>query len=332
MSVRQKIKRLVNLVRSPRINDGAQDSGNRVKRLPPLFPLSSEKGLIALVQAGRFARVQREPRQLDDLEYGLFSQFGEDGIIEYLADRVPLQWRWFVEFGVDNYVESNTRLLLLRDYWKGLIIDGSSDNIDSIRNRPDFWRVNLRAEAAFITRENIESLIENHGFGGRPGVLSVDIDGNDYWVWEALKGLRPWIVVCEYNALFGPKADVSISYRADFNRMAAHPSCRYFGASLSALVRLGSSMGMRFVGVNRAGNNAFFVDPELRLDLPTLRSEEAFRETAFREARNMEGVLDFRCDWPDDPGFRRLPVFDFDKGKEVPLEDSIQPFESSDSA
>lgn len=288
-----------------------------VERPQSLFPGIAEKPFVALLQAGKAGRLEAPSEKLEDLEYGLFSQFGEDGIIEQLAARVPEESRWFVEFGVEDYVESNTRLLLLRDYWKGLVLDGSASHIDSIRSRPDFWRVTLRAETAFVTRENIAALVAAHGFGGRPGLLSIDIDGNDYWVWEALADLRPWIVVCEYNALFGAVADVSIPYRSDFRRHLAHQSGLYFGASLSALVRLGAEMGFRFLGVNRAGNNAFFADPGLDVGLPGVSVEEAYRKAVFRESRNREGDLDYREGKPDDPSFDALPLHDFARGSLV---------------
>ena len=291
------------------------------RRLPPLFPSHEERAVLALLQAGKQERVSRSARSLRELEYGYMSQFGEDGILEYLTARVPEKDQWFVEFGVQDYVESNTRLLLLRDYWKGLILDGSESQIGSIRNRPDFWRVNLRAECHFLTKENIVPIIDRNGFGGRPGLLSVDIDGNDYWVWEALRELKPWVVVCEYNSTFGPSADVSVPYRADFQRELGHPSGRYFGASLTALVRLGESMGLHFVGVNGAGHNAFFVDPEIQGELPTLSAQEGFRPTTFRETRNLDGELTLSDAWPEDPGYRRLPLHDFRTGRQISVGD-----------
>jgi len=324
MSLAKKFrKKLGSALRQRTTEPDGNQAIHRPKKLPPLFPHPSEKGSISQIQAGKFERIRRKPSQLEELEYGLFSQFGEDGIIEFLVDQVPVANQWFVEFGVDNYVESNTRLLLLRDFWKGLVFDGSQENIDSITNRPDFWRVNLRAEASFITKHNIAERIERSGFGGRPGLLSIDIDGNDYWVWEALSGLRPWVAVCEYNTGFGSDADITVPYRPDFVRSAAHPSNQYFGASLSALVRLGGSIGMRFVGVNRAGNNAFFVDSKLPLDLPTLSARDGYRRASFRESRDSNGSLDFREDLPQEADFQNLPVYDFRRGCEVVIREAL---------
>ena len=145
-----------------------------------------------------------------------------------------------------------------------------------------------------ITRENINSLIESHGLSGEIGLLSVDIDGVDYFVWEAITVVQPAIVIVEYNARFGPERAVTVPYDAAFQRRAAHHSNIYYGASLAALVGLGKRKGYAFVGANSAGNNAFFVRRDL---LPTgLRertAQEGFVDCKFREARDENGRLAF---------------------------------------
>src|SRR6185369_15168662 len=98
-------------------------------------------------------------RPLRDAELKVFSQFGEDGILQYLLRHVPVPKRVFVEFGVSDYAESNTRFLLQNDNWSGLVIDGSRENVDFIRSQPYYWRHTLKAECAFIDRDNINGLI-----------------------------------------------------------------------------------------------------------------------------------------------------------------------------
>src|SRR3984885_8566432 len=135
------------------------------------------------------------------VEFRVFSQFGDDGIIQYIVSRLdlPLAERRFVEFGVENYREANTRFLLLNDNWSGLVIDGSENHISSIRSEPIYWRHDLTAVSRFVTRDNISSILETAGFSGRIGLLSIDVDGNDYWIWEALTTLDPAVVIVEYN-------------------------------------------------------------------------------------------------------------------------------------
>jgi hypothetical protein len=243
-----------------------------------------------------------EGRQLRDLpvqdiqgaEFKVFSQWGEDGILQHLLRHIAIPRKIFVEFGVENYMESNTRFLLINDNWSGLVIDGSSKHIDFIKSDDIYWRHNLKAETAFITRENINDLIRRNGISGEIGLLSIDIDGNDYWVWEAIDVIVPSVVVLEYNARFGPERAVTVPYDAGFVRSIAHHSNIYYGVSLAALCLLGKRKGYSFVGCNTAGNNAFFVRTELRPhDLPELTSAEGFVRLQFRESRDAHGALAF---------------------------------------
>ena len=199
------------------------------------------------------------PRDLRDCEFKVYSQWGEDGIIDHLVSRIEIPERVFVEFGVEDYTEANTLFLLKHRYWRGLVIDASPDNIESIRRGRVLWKYDLRAECSFITRENINELIARNGIGGDIGLLSVDIDGNDYWIWDAITCVSPRIVISEYNSLFGPTATVSVPYKPNFDRSAAHPSRLYYGASIGALDHLARARGYSLVASNSAGNNVFFV-------------------------------------------------------------------------
>lgn len=229
-----------------------------------------------------------------DAEFKAFSQFGEDGLIHWLVSKVPISRKMFVEFGVENYEEANTRFLLLNGNWTGLVMDGSDQNIQHIRQQDLYWRHNLKAQTAFITRENINGLMRQNGIEGEIGLLSIDIDGNDYWVWEAIDSVSPAIVIIEYNSRLGPDRAVTVPYDPGFDRRKAHWSMIYYGASLAALCKLGRRKGYAFVGANSAGNNAFFVRRDL---LPAAVREvsvaEGFVQCQFREARNPEGRLQF---------------------------------------
>jgi hypothetical protein len=226
-------------------------------------------------------------------EFRVFSQWGEDGIIQYLLEHVPVDRPVFVEFGVENYVESNTRFLLTNNQWSGLVIDGSAANIDYIRRDAIYWATNLKAEHAFVTKDSINELLANNGIAGDIGLLSVDIDGNDYWVWQAIDTISPRIVICEYNSNFGPTAEVTTPYDAGFVRDVAHFSRIYYGASIGALCSLAGRKGYSLVGSNSAGNNAFFVRNDLVGALPVLLPEQAYRRAQFREYHDEKGQLTF---------------------------------------
>ena len=119
----------------------------------------------------------------------------------------------------------------------------------------------------------------------------MDIDGNDYWVWQAITCVSPCIVVAEYNSLFGPTAKLSTPYKADFVRTQADPTNMYYGASICALNHLAESKGYSLVAGNSAGNNAFFVRNDLLGTLKKLTPEEAYVRAAFREAHTAEGEV-----------------------------------------
>lgn len=226
-------------------------------------------------------------------EFRVFSQWGEDGIVQFLIGRVPIERPIFIEFGVENYTEANTRFLLVNNRWAGLVIDGSPENIAYIRRDPIYWACNLKAEHAFITCENINEIITKNGIGGDIGLLSVDIDGNDYWVWQAIDSVSPRIVICEYNSHFGPTAEVTTPYDPGFVRDRAHFSKVYYGASIAALCSLAASKGYSLVAANSAGNNVFFVRDDLLGPLRVLPPLEAYRRAQFREFHDPQGRLTF---------------------------------------
>jgi len=230
---------------------------------------------------------------LRDYEFRVFSQFGEDGIIQHLIRRVAVPREVFVEFGVQDYKESNTRFLLQNNNWTGLVMDATDANIAAVRGDPLYYRHGLQAVCAFIDRENINDLLRASGITGDIGLLSVDIDGNDYWVWEAVDAVTPRIVICEFESLFGCTRAVSTPYDRAFDRSTAHYSFLYGGASLPALAHLGRRKGYRLVGANSAGNNAFFVREDVAGSLPAVTPREAFVPGRFRSSRDQGGNLSF---------------------------------------
>ncbi len=230
---------------------------------------------------------------IQDYEFKVFSQWGEDGIIQYLIDNVAIENDTFVEFGVENYKESNTRFLLVNNNWSGLVIDGDFQNVSFIRSDSIYWRHNLKAECAFITKDNINSLLKRNGISDDIGLLSVDIDGNDYWVWDSINVINPRIVVCEYNSLWGDTLSVTTPYASDFSRTKAHYSNLYFGASITALTKLAKAKGYSLVGSNTVGNNLFFVRNDLLGDMAVATPKDAWVQSRFRESRNESGGLTF---------------------------------------
>ena len=237
----------------------------------------------------------RQTAGLDDphaAEFQTFSQWGEDGYLRWLLERVAVPDKRFVEFGVESYEEANTRFLLTDFGWSGLVIDGSDDQVEQIRRSRIYWLHNLKVETAFITTDNINDLFAKHGMTGDIGLLSVDVDGVDYHLWKAMTVAQPRVVVAEYNHLLGPTRAATVPYRPDFDRRTAHHSICYYGASLAALAQLGDEKGYDLVGCGSAGLNAFFVRKDVRPDvIPAKMPEEAFVAGQF-------------CEWHDPSGNR----------------------------
>lgn len=257
------------------------------------------------------ARQTEQAKTIREAEFRVFSQWGEDGIIQFLVRKVPIEAKTFVEFGVQDYRESNTRFLVVKDNWSGLVMDGSAANIERIRRSEIYWRHDIRAECVFITRENINDSIKAAGLVEDIGLLSIDIDGNDYWVWQAIDIVKPRIVVVEYNSRFGAERAVTVPYDPQFDRRHAHHSMIYYGASLGALARLGEKKGYSLVGCNSAGNNAFFVRKDIQpSSLPSLSAREAYRRASFREARDASGNLNFLSHEEELRLLETLPLID----------------------
>lgn len=257
---------------------------------------------------------------LADLEFKVFSQFGDDGIIQYLTRNLELRHRTFVEFGVEDYLESNTRFLLQKDNWSGFVMDGSSECIDRLRNAPFFWKHDLAARAAFITRENVRRLLAEavRAWSG-VDLLHIDIDGNDYWVWKEVD-LRPAIAIVEYNSTFGIDRPITIPYTADFDRTRAHFSNLYWGSSLKALHVLASEKGYRFIGCNSAGNNAYFIREDMMNGrVAEVSLERGYVQSKFRESSDRTGRLSFLPASARAEAIRGLPVFDIEQQKAVPF-------------
>ncbi|MFD2908598.1 hypothetical protein ACFSX9_07595 [Flavobacterium ardleyense] len=230
---------------------------------------------------------------LDEVEFQVFSQRGEDGIIQYIINKIEIPNKIFVEFGVETYTESNTRFLLMNNNWSGLIIDGSKKNIDFIKSDFIYWKYDLTAKESFITKDNINNLISDYTKNEDIGLLSVDIDGNDYWVWRSIETINPRIVICEYNSAFGAKEKISVPYKENFVRSKEHYSELYFGASLAAFCDLAEQKGYDFIGTTSAGVNAYFVRKDLSAPFKKYNPKNGFNESDNRDSKGTKGELLF---------------------------------------
>lgn len=197
------------------------------------------------------------PLDLRNFEKKIFSQNGEDGIIEEIFRRIGTTNRFFVEFGIENGNECNTRALIENQKWQGLWIDGSEENCKAAQKQ--FSPKGVFVQKAFVKKENIADLFAKNQVPKELDLLVIDIDGNDYWVWEALHGYSPRVVVIEYNASYLPSQDWIMPYKADH----MFDGTIHYGASLKSMSSLAEQMGYVLVGCDKNGVNAFFLRKDL---------------------------------------------------------------------
>ena len=280
---------------------------------PRLLTLDRRIDEVKINQGVMLANMNAEKRltELCDYEFKVFSQWGEDGILQHLTQHLAIPKRTFIEFGVEDFFESNCRFLMMKDNWEGFVIDGSETNIGRLRASYFYWRYPLNSKASFITRENVATLLEESGFAKDLGILSVDVDGIDWHLLQSLAAWRPCIVIVEYNSLFGPIHPVTVPYDPGFVRARVHWSNLYWGASLPAFAELLAQRGYGFVGVNRVGSNAFFVRRDLLNERVTAADPtQCFRRSTFRETRDAQGQLTYKTAFESWEAIGELPVLD----------------------
>ena len=231
-----------------------------------------------------------------DAEVKVFSQWGEDGILDFICETLKISKPKFVEIGAGNFHECNSRFLAESRNASVVAIDARTDLVTEVKKMTVFWKTHIFPICEIVTPDNINDLLvfARDKMAGID-ILSLDIDGNDYWVLDAAKLDKISVVVVEYNSLFGYSAEVSVPRDDLFNRKEKHFSCLYYGASLSAFIYSLSLKGFTFLGSNRACNNAFFIKNEkineFSIEIPT--NLDLFVESRVRESRDTSGSLSF---------------------------------------
>ena len=232
-------------------------------------------------------------KDLSEVEFQVYSQWGEDGIIDWLVNKSPDIPKSFLEIGTENYKESNTRFLLINKNWDGFIIEADKSSVKDIKSQRIYWRHNLTVENTFISQNNINTIIKKNNIPRKLGLLSLDIDGVDYWILKKLSVLDPSIIICEYNSLFGQKKAITVPYKNNYIRSNEHFSNLFYGASIRAFINLLKKRNYFFIGTNSAGNNAFFVKQNIWKKINKLITDKKIFESKFRESRNSNGKLTF---------------------------------------
>ncbi len=198
--------------------------------------------------------------KLKDTGFRVFSQFEEDGLLLFIFSVIGMDNKTFIEFGSDDGVNSNSANLIFNFGWHGLFIDGNRKSIARGRKffakYPHPWMYQPKFVCSMIKRENINQLIADAEISGEIGLLSIDLDGNDYWVWDAIEVVQPKVVIIETHNEFGLE-DIVVPYDPDYFYPGKHP--HYHGASPIAMTKLATQKGYRLVGANDLGFNFIFI-------------------------------------------------------------------------
>lgn len=267
----------------------------RLIRQPSTSAVDTGTQLILAMMYKEAIRAGTAP-SLAEVGFSNYSQTEDDGIIWYLLAALGIRTRRVVELGAGDGAECNAANLVLNHQWDALLVDGSRENVDAglrfLATRSTSRILPPRFIHAWVTRDNVDSLLAEHGFSGEIDVLSIDLDGIDYWVWRSVSEVHPRIVVIEFNPFWLADASVTVPYAPDFTaqwvplpktdprtgKVAVGASAgAYAGASLPAMVKAGAALGYRLVGTNALGSNAFFVRNGLAEDvLPERDAADCF--------------------------------------------------------
>ena len=233
---------------------------------------------------------------IEEAECKVFSQNGEDGIINFLINRLKISNPSFVEIGVGDYSEANTRLIYERFHSKGRIFDMIDNFEKKVKQNINYWKGDLKAIQKNINTDNFNDLLkENCQFSA--DIFSIDIDGIDYWVIDQLKNKISKIFIAEYNANFGAELEITVPNIKNFDRSSYHYSNLCYGVSLRSLIKIMKEKGFYFIGTNRLKNNAFFINDDYNKEnfFPNISINQLdyYVNSNIRESRDKNSNLNF---------------------------------------
>jgi len=243
--------------------------GKIAKRLPNVKHGDFDRQLQILL-ASQYCQIVESGMPLPDFsetEFCSYSQNGEDGILLLIFSAIGIESKRVVEICAGAGIECNAANLIVNHGWSGLLFDGNKNAIDygqyfyaRCTNAWRFRRLPPTLVHAWITAENVNELIVENGISGDVDLLSIDMDGVDFWIWKAITCITPRVVILEYNNRWGADQSVTVPYVSDFKGIGASVEGEgYFGASLLAFTRLAREKGYRLIGANNPNTNAFFM-------------------------------------------------------------------------
>jgi hypothetical protein len=263
------------------------------KRLDQVTSVLQTQQLSLALQYQEMVQDGRSLPSLNDVEFGVYSEAGEDGILWFLFSVLGTTNKTVVEMCVGDGINSNSANLIVNHGWLGYLFDGNPERIEAAARfygsmpQTRGWPPVLRH--GWIEPSGVNELLAAAGVPSTTDLLSLDMDGVDYWVLEALTTVEPRVLVVEFNNLWDPAEAVTIpnvpGFRAEYNSPFG---ADYSGASLGAFVKLCGRKGYRLVGAQRYGYNAFFVKNGLGEDIvPTVTPDACVRHPYSVHARTV---------------------------------------------
>jgi hypothetical protein len=250
---------------------------------------------LALARAAATSKLRNiDPLNPSSWEFCGFSQNGEDGIIDFLTGRINNPNRNFLEIGASDGIENNTAWLAIANKYSGIMVEGDGKRSTLAKEIMAEFNIGVQCVNIFINKDNVSLLAKIINYDN-PDVLSLDIDGNDYYIAKALMemGFRPKIFIVEYNSAYGPFQSLTIKYTENFNIYKAHKSHLYYGVSVTGWKHFFDYYGYKFITVDYNGVNAFFVDAN-EFDynfINTLKGID-FQENCYQ-------MMKFKAKWED---------------------------------
>ena len=235
-------------------------------------------------------------RDLRQCEVSVFSQNGEDGIIDFLLEQCLIQKPNIIEIGAGTFQECNSRFCNLSRNSNLYLVDKYLEYEKFAKLfLPRLINSSITIDNSWVTKDNINMIIDRaRKTLGTANILSIDLDGNDYWVLSSVKELDYDIIIIEYNPSLSINEPVSTLYKSNFDRKHEHFSYKYYGASLEAFVSFLAVKNYFFAGATSQGTNAFFINNKHLHKFSNLdRSIELYKNISSREARDEQGRLSF---------------------------------------
>ncbi len=259
-------------------------------------------------------------KDLWDAEVKIYSQWGEDGILDYICQAIGLSKPNVIEIGSGNFTECNSRFLAESRNANVIAVDSRSDLVEKVKSSSIFWKSQIIPIVDWVTPDNINSIIlSGEEKFGKIDIFSFDLDGNDYWIIKEANLNKIDVVVLEYNPIFGAIKEVTVPRDDEFDRYKKHFTGLYYGASLKAYLKLLSNKDFIFIGTNRVGNNAFFIKNNLlhNFKIATPSDLEKYVDWRIRESRDESGRLSYLSGKDRLEAIRELPLIELTTQSEI---------------